>query len=280
MRTILITGATRGFGKLMVEEFIAHGDRVIATGRAITSRPDIFARLKAKVGDRLIEHDLDVMNPEQRETLALFCEKLGELDLLINNAGAGLFGALEDLSEQQIREQMELNFFGTVFLTRRLLPLVRRSYGRIFNFSSVFGFMGFPLTSAYCASKFAIEGLTESLDYELRPHGVRVCLIEPGAFKTDFTSNQLWGATPSAASPYWTRTKSYRELRENRMSSTDYADPALVARGVLKLSLKKNPPLRARFGRDAAAAYWLLRLLPVWFTRRLLHFALLTKLRP
>ena len=120
-----------------------------------------------------------------------FGRGLVKLDALVNNAGYGLFGVFEELSEDLIRKQMEVNFFGCVLLTQALLPSIRATRGVILNLSSMLGFFAPPMSSLYCASKFAIEGWSESLHFELAPHGVRVVLIEPGSFNTQFGSNLM-----------------------------------------------------------------------------------------
>lgn len=195
MRTIVITGATSGFGKGLVKEFLRNGDRVIATGRNLSQRREILLDERVLAQGRLIEKDLDVTSDEQRQEFAKYCrQELGHVDILVNNAGYGVFGALEDLDEAQIRQQFEANFFGLALITQSLLPLLRHGKGRIINLSSVLGLMGMPLTSMYCASKYAVEGLTESLHYELAPYNVQVCLVEPGSFPTGFGAHLNWGA--------------------------------------------------------------------------------------
>jgi NAD(P)-dependent dehydrogenase (short-subunit alcohol dehydrogenase family) len=137
LRIVLITGATSGFGKLMTQTFLAHGDLVVATGRNLKQRREIFEEEREKFGDRLVEFDLDVRNEHQvLEVANIIEEKFSSLDILINNAGYGLFGALEDFSNEQIKEQMDVNFYGTVLVTRSFLPLLRKKKGKIFNFSS------------------------------------------------------------------------------------------------------------------------------------------------
>lgn len=271
MRTVIVTGATSGFGHLITKEFLENGDRVIATGRNLTNRPEVLAHERTQHGSRLIEKSLDVIDPKQRADFVNFCASLGQIDILINNAGFGLFGALENASEEQIRYQMEVNFFGTTFLTRDLLPLIRKARGKIFNFSSVFGFMGFPLTSVYCASKFAVEGLTESLSYELYPHGVQVCLIEPGGYRTKFGNNTVWG---ELSTTYEIQTANYKKLHEKYRTGSSYQDPMEVARGVLKLSQKKRMPLRAAFGRDAGFTKYFRKWTPESIFNYITHRAL------
>ena len=254
MRTILITGATSGFGKLMTQEFLAHGDLVIATGRQLVQRNEIFSTERELYRDRLIEIDLDVTNSQQMLTAFNLIEsRFKSLDILINNAGYGQFGALEEFRPEQVRDQMEVNFFGTVNVTQTFLPLLRQGRGKIFNFSSVFGFMGFPLTSLYCASKFAVEGLTESLRMELSPFGVQVCLIRPGGFKTDFGKNILWNVKDHN-SQYVGFVKNYQKLNDY-FSEKKTQKPEEVAKGVLKLSLKRNLPMSKVFGQDGRMSY-------------------------
>ncbi len=261
MRKVLITGATSGFGKLMVEAFLENGDYVIASGRSIKERRELFLMARAKFPERFLEVDLDVTKKDEvQSALTTILGKVGHIDILINNAGFGQFGSLEDLSEEEIRNQMEVNFFGLVSVTRAFLPSLRESRGKIFNLSSVFGFLGFPLTSTYCASKFAVEGLTESLRGELGPHGVQVCLIEPGGYGTNFGKSIGWG-TLAPMSVYDVQVGNYQKLRE-RNAKKKTQDPTEVSRGILKLSLEKKLPMRKVFGKDARVGHLLKTLVP------------------
>lgn len=254
MRTVLITGATSGFGKLMTHAFLNHGDRVIATGRMLKERKDLFIQERALFGERFIELNMDVTNLSQvKEAQEEISKRFGSVDILINNAGYGLFGALADLKEEEIRYQMEVNFFGTVNVTKSFLPLLMKASGKVFNFSSVFGFMGFPLTSLYCASKFAVEGLTESLRGELAPHGVQLCLIEPGGYRTNFGNSLNWST--QAESSFKTQFQNYKKLHQ-KISSRKPQDPSEVSYGILKLSLKSKLPMRKVFGKDATFSHF------------------------
>ena len=259
MRKVLITGATSGFGKLLADAFLRNGDLVIATGRNLTNRRELFLVERQGYPGKLLEFSLDVTNTSEINAVVTSLEtQIGNLDILINNAGYGLFGALEDLKEEEIRYQMEVNFFGTVNVTKAFLPLLRKSKGKIFNFSSVFGFMGFPLTSLYCASKYAVEGLTESLRGELAPHGVQVCLIEPGGYRTNFGNNLTWS---SSTALYQQQFHNYQNLR-NKLASRKPQLPSEVSEGILALSLKDKLPMRKVFGKDGKVSYLMKSLLP------------------
>jgi NAD(P)-dependent dehydrogenase (short-subunit alcohol dehydrogenase family) len=260
MRTVLVTGATSGFGKLIAQAFLNHGDIVIATGRNLKERKDIFNSERTLFQEKLVEFSMDVTNVnEVKEVEKEVLNRFGKIDILINNAGYGLFGALEDLRDEEIRYQMEVNFFGTVNVTKIFLPLLRKSKGKIFNFSSVFGFMGFPMTSLYCASKFAVEGLTESLRGELAPHGVQLCLIEPGGYRTNFGTSLNWSTKEE--STYTVQFKNYKNLHQKILTRKPQI-PSEVSDGILKLSLKKNLPMRKVFGKDATFSHLLKNFLP------------------
>lgn len=260
MRKVLITGATSGFGKLLTEAFLKNGDLVIATGRNLLGRKDIFEVERQAYPGRLLEFTMDVTSKDEIASVTnlLDTQLGGALDILINNAGYGLFGALEDLKDPEVRYQMEVNFFGTVNVTQAFLPMLRKSHGKIFNFSSVFGFMGFPLTSLYCASKYAVEGLSESLRGELAPHGVQVCLIEPGGYRTNFGNNLTW----SGSSPvYRQQFENYQKLRA-KLASRKPQLPSEVSEGILDLSLKAKLPMRKVYGKDGKASHFMKRFLP------------------
>jgi NAD(P)-dependent dehydrogenase (short-subunit alcohol dehydrogenase family) len=266
---VLITGCSSGFGRLMVGEFLDQGWRVLAGLRRAPERSELFAAERARAGDRLRLLDLDVNDAGgRRAAVAAVAEWAdGRLDCLVNNAGQGIFGALEDASEAEIRAQLEVNFTGLALLTRDLLPALRAARGRLICVSSVLGYAGLPLSSLYCASKHAVEGLGEALAYELEPHGVQVCLVEPGSFRTEFSGNAAWVArTARERTPYSAMTRAYRAQRA-RLAASLGADPRGVTRAVTRLAGRARLPLRYRCGRDARAAFWLKRLLPA----RLFH---------
>lgn len=236
---------------------------MIATLRNLKDRKGLFAQELRECPDRLHLLSLDVGDEGERKAAVEFVgTQRGRLDVLINNAGYGLFGALEDISEPELRRQFEVNFFGAVFLIRDLLPLLRRSKGRVINVSSVAGTLGLPLSSAYCSSKFALEGLSESLYYEARPFGVQVCLVEPGRHRTEFSRHMAWGEkSREESSPYARMTENYLS-RKNKLSERVVVPQEKVIRAILELTETKYMPLRVPIGTDAWAVRLIKTLLP------------------
>jgi NAD(P)-dependent dehydrogenase (short-subunit alcohol dehydrogenase family) len=223
--------------------------------RRAGERKTLFADEQQAHGERLVVLDLDVTDAGARA--AAVARVGGRLDCLVNNAGYALFGALEDTSEDELRAQLEVNLFGAALLTRDLLPALRGATGSIINVSSVFGYAGFPLTSAYCASKYALEGFSEALWLELRPHGVRVHLVEPGGHRTGFASNVEWA---SGSSPtYAVATAAYRAFKD-RLEKKEGNSPAGVVRKIVELADVPSSRLRVPVGADAHATAWLKRL--------------------
>ena len=269
-KVVLITGCSSGFGREMVSAFLQGGWAVVATLRRAEDRKGLFSGERPQDPGDLMLVDLDVTSQEQRSRVcAEIQHSRGRLDCLVNNAGYGLFGALEDLSEEQLRHQFETNFWGAALMTRQFLPLLRKSGGRVVNVSSMVGFCAIPLTSAYSASKFALEGLTEALYYELKPHGVQVALVEPGGFRTRFGDNVRWSQDGSAnGTAYAVQTAGMMRFRE-RLSAKEGSSPKTVAATVLKLAEVAKMPLRTRCGRDASASYLLKKLAPASLSTRL-----------
>lgn len=268
-RTVLITGCSSGFGRGMVDEFLRRGWHVFATMRRAEERKDVLAAALEAHPTRLDVLELDVTDPWDRSAAAQAVRKHGRLDCLVNNAGYGVFGALEDLSEEQLRRQFEVNFFGAALLTRSFLPLLREARGAVVFISSGFGESGFPLTSAYCASKFAMEGLAESLHYELRPHGVHVGLIEPGANATGFGDRVAWAEGTSEA--FRDQTAGYHELKA-KISAGAKDRTAHIARLVADHAEGRRRSLRTRVGMDAASGSWFKALVPQFLALPLSHF--------
>ena len=261
---ILLTGCSSGFGKMAASLLLQRGHTVIAAIRGGESRLDkIFSQELRAFPGKLIAVDLHMENPESFEQARkLVTDRFGgKLDVLINNAGYGLFGSLEDYTEQQLRHQMAVNFFGPALLTRALLPSLRATRGKVINISSVCGRHGFPCYSAYNASKYALEGLTEALHFDLKSLGVQVALIEPGGFKTDFsTRSRMFGENAfNAISPYRARNEAMNHMLAS--TSPRLGNPMRVARLIVSFVERRRIPLRQPIGADSwlmATLGWLL----------------------
>lgn len=270
-KVALITGCSSGIGLELVKKFLDMNWIVVATMRSATDRTHLLANLGGNHKDKLFIKSLDVTKEEERANVIHFCNNhFKRLDLLVNNAGFGLFGPFEELDEDQIRYQMEVNFFGAAMLTQLALPMLRESKGQIINVSSAFGFLGFPLSSVYCASKFALEGWSESLHFELEPHEIKVNLIEPGARRTQFSANTLWAAHSKARSElYDLQTQNYKNLFKKLSSRKKGPSPERVANTIVKLVHRPSNPIRMQVGGDAVFSRWFIRFLPQHFY----HFA-------
>ncbi|MDI1226385.1 MAG: SDR family oxidoreductase [bacterium] len=251
-RRIVITGCSSGFGRLMAEDFARAGWLVLATTRSPESLPQL---------ENLHVLATDIADGHGRKAVADYVRDHWNdaLDCLVNNAGFAVNGAFETLSDAQVKRQFEVNVFAAMSLTRELLPALRQARGRIINFSSVLGFTGMPLASIYAASKFALEGWSESLYYELQPQGVQVALVEPGGFRTKFGQNIEWGDANGSA--YTAQIGSFRNFFERRTQGTGN-DPAKVSKCVIELASAKHMPLRTRIGADSHGLYFLRRLTP------------------
>jgi NAD(P)-dependent dehydrogenase (short-subunit alcohol dehydrogenase family) len=192
-----------------------------------------------------------VTNPEEvRAAIAATIDQFGRLDVLVNNAGYGSMGALEEFEDDQIRRQFETNFFGAVDIIRAALPTLRaQKSGHIINFSSVGGFVSFPSAGLYCASKFALEAVTESLAGELAAHGIKATIVEPGAFRTKFNGGALDIAKNEQPELYPTTQQFAGWLKDN--DGKQPGDPQKAARAIIQMVESENPPLRLPLGEDA-----------------------------
>jgi len=243
-RTIFITGASRGFGKLWAEAFLKRGDKVAATARNLSTLDDL-----AVYGDNFLPIQLDVNNREQVATAAIKVKAhFGSIDILINNAGYGLFGTVEETSEEQARAQMETNFFGLLWVTQAVLPIMReQKSGHIIQVSSFLGLTTLPMLGLYNASKFAVEGLSESIASEVAHLGIKVTLIEPNGFATEWA-----GASAIQTS---SDIEDYNAVRAAFAESGDNPDtwgkPEATVDAILKVADSPNPPMRLLLGKVA-----------------------------
>lgn len=247
-RVWLITGVSTGFGRELAIAALGRGDRVVGTVR----KAEQMEPFRALAPGRAFAIQLDVTDAAAiPRAIDAAARDAGAFDILVNNAGYGLFGAVEEVSDGEARRVMETNFFGTLNVIRAALPTLRaRGGGNIVNFSSVAGFMGLPGGGLYCASKFAVGGLSESLAIELAPFNIKVTSVEPGGFRTNFAGGSLaiaakpmkeYDATPAG------------QTRNNiaHYSGREPGDPKKAANAILKLVDSPTPPTHLILGEDA-----------------------------
>lgn len=241
-----ITGASRGFGREWTRAALERGDRVAATARDTSTLEDLVARY----GDAFVPLQLDVTDRDAAIAAVADAHRaLGPLDVVVNNAGYGHFGFVEELSEADIRQQMETNFFGLLWVTQAALPLLREQRsGHIIQVTSIGGLSAFPLLGAYHASKWAVEGLTQSLAAEVKEFGIKVTLVEPAGFATDWAGSSSIHSDPLPA--YDDQRRRAEESRAARNSSGP-GDPGASAAALLQIVDAEEPPLRCLFGAAA-----------------------------
>ncbi|MBC8042154.1 MAG: SDR family NAD(P)-dependent oxidoreductase [Rhizobacter sp.] len=242
-----ITGVSTGFGRALAEALIERGETVVATARDTAKLSELAEKAPAQV----LALPLDVTKPEMiRTALDAAIARFRRIDVLVNNAGYGLLGAVEELSDEELRSQFETNFFGLVKMTQAVLPLMRAAKsGHILNLSSIAGFRGVMGGGAYNASKFAIEGLSEALAMELAPLGIKVTIVEPGAFRTDFAGRSL-NAAARIIDDYAATAGTVRS-GISAMDGNQQGDPHLGARAMIEIVGSETPPLRLVLGADA-----------------------------
>lgn len=244
-KVIFITGASKGFGRLWAEALLERGAKVAATARNISALQD----LKAKYGDNILTLSLDVNNRSQVfETVSEIEKQLGRIDVLINNAGFGLFGTTEETTEQQARDQMETNFFGSLWVAQAVLPIMRKQKsGHIIQVSSFLGLTTLPLLGLYNASKFAVEGLIETIGSETAHLGIKTTLIEPNGFATDWAGASAV-QTSSEISDYNPVRAAFAESGDNPET---WGKPEATVQPILNIINHQNPPKRLLFGKIA-----------------------------
>jgi NAD(P)-dependent dehydrogenase (short-subunit alcohol dehydrogenase family) len=237
-----ITGTSRGFGREWAIAALERGDKVAATARDVSALED----LTQKYGDALLPIQLDVTDRgADFAAVKQAHDHFGRLDIVVNNAGYGHFGFIEELTEHEARDQIETNVFGALWITQAALPYLRAQRGgHIIQVSSIGGITAFQNVGIYHASKWALEGFSQSLAQEVAPFGIRVTLIEPGGFSTDWAGSSSKSSTP---------LPDYKEVHEEaeRIRSQRVArqgDPKASATAVLKIVDAENPPLRVFFG--------------------------------
>ncbi|NMO50788.1 SDR family NAD(P)-dependent oxidoreductase [Actinoplanes sp. TBRC 11911] len=246
MRTWLITGASRGFGREIAIAALEAGDNVVATAR----RPELLADLVTKYGERTFAFPLDVTDPASAaQAVQRTVDTFGRLDVVVNNAGYTSTGALETMPMEDFHAQIEANFFGTVYVTRAALPILRaQRSGHFLQFSSVGGRVGgTPGNGAYQSAKHAVEGFSKVLRNEVGPLGVKVTIVEPGAFRTDYGNETNF---PPVIPDYEQTVGRMNEFRRTT-AGTWAGDPARAARILVDVVNNPEPPLQLVLGAAA-----------------------------
>jgi NAD(P)-dependent dehydrogenase (short-subunit alcohol dehydrogenase family) len=248
-RVWLITGTSSGFGRHLAEAALARGDRVVATAR----RPQALDELVAAAPDRVLALALDVTQPEQVEaTVAAALERFGRVDVLVNNAGYGTVGAVEEIEMDDLRAVMETMFFGAVALTQAVLPHMReRGSGAVVQMSSQGGQVTLPGFGAYCSAKYALESMSEALAAEVAPLGIRVLIVEPGSFRTGLLGASMHRSREIGA---YADTVGPTRAAVEAGDGTQPGDPRKAAAAILAALDAPDAPLHLALGADAVDA--------------------------
>ncbi len=244
-----ITGASRGFGLEIARAALERGDAVVAAARD----PQAVERELGQ-SERLLAVELDVTDQRQaQDAVSAALARFGQIDVLVNNAGRGLLGAVEEASVEEVRSVFAVNVDGLLAVTRAVLPSMRaRRSGRILNISSVGGFGAWPGWGVYCATKFAVEGLSEALHAELVPLGIRVTVIEPGTFRTDFLDPSSLRRAARVIDDYSDSGGSARQWADTA-NHNQLGDPVKGAAAIVAIATSTEPPLRVQLGTDSLA---------------------------
>jgi NAD(P)-dependent dehydrogenase (short-subunit alcohol dehydrogenase family) len=248
MTVWFITGASRGFGLEITKEALSRGDSVVATAR----NPQAVLDALPDVGDRLRSIELDVHRSDQiSAAVRQAVDRFGRIDVLVNNAGRGLLGAVEEASDEDVRAVFDVNVFGLLAVTRAVLPQLRRQRsGMIINLSSVGGFVSGPGWGVYSSTKFTVEALSEAMTHELKPLGILVVAIEPGPFRTNFLDGSSLGVVQNEIADY----ASTAGLTRRWATETNYeqdGDPVKAARIIVDLADRTELPERIQLGANS-----------------------------
>lgn len=247
-KTWFITGTSQGIGLVLVKQLLAQGFNVVATARNAES-------LKTAVGsssDQFLPLQVNLIDEESvKQAVTKAVEKFGSIEYLVNNAGYGLIGGIEESSDAEVRANFDVNVFGLLNVTRAILPHMRAAkFGHVINLSSVFGLIAGAGWGIYCGTKFAVEGLSEALAQEVKPFGINVTLIEPGYVRTNFLNSSSLIASKNPIEEY-TTIRDGVNAHQNDIPGKQLGDPEKVADLIIKVTKNPEPPLRLLTGSDA-----------------------------
>lgn len=243
----LITGCSTGFGRELAKYTIEQGNKVAVGSRKLEDVADIVAGNE----ENAFAVELDVTKPEQiRIAVQQTTDKFGRIDVLVNNAGIGYFGAIEESEDEQVRRMFEINVFGLAKMTQEVLPMMRKQHsGHIVNIASIGGLVGFPAVGFYNATKFAVDGLSESLAKETAPLGIKVTIVAPSGFRTDWAGRSANDSKIKIDDYHSTAGANQQSIRG--YSGNQPGDPVRAAKAIVKAVESENPPLRLLLGQAA-----------------------------
>ncbi|WHY54612.1 oxidoreductase [Peribacillus simplex] len=243
-----VTGASKGLGLVLVKQLLKNGNQVAATSRTVDDL------IKAVNDDtkRFLPLAVDLTNEASvQQAIEQTIEAFGKIDIIVNNAGFGLGGSLEELTDQEIRQNFDVNVFGTLNVIRKVMPYLRKQKsGHIFNIASISGYIGVGGMGSYCATKFAVVGLSEALAGEVEPFGIKVTVVAPGYFRTNFLSSGSVMYGKNQIEDY----KAVREMKyflDNVMNGKQQGDPEKAALAMIRTASETNPPIHLLLGPDA-----------------------------
>lgn len=251
MSVWFITGASRGFGLQIARDLLDRGHQVVATARDAAAVTDALGE-----NDNVLAVALDVTNEAQaRQAVQAAVDRFGRIDVLINNAGRGLLGAVEEATDAEVRAVYETNVFGLLTVTRAVAPVLRaQRSGTIVNISSVGGFVGSPGWGVYASTKFAVEALSEALHAELQPLGIHAMVVEPGYFRTDFLDSSSLQVQRHTIDDYADGPAGKMRITAGERNHDQPGDPVKAAAAIIDVVESERPPLRLLLGNDTIAA--------------------------
>jgi NAD(P)-dependent dehydrogenase (short-subunit alcohol dehydrogenase family) len=244
-----ITGASKGLGLSLVKRLLSEGYRVAATSRNLED----LGKAVDNHSDQFLPLAVDIKSEESvQKAIEKTINTFGKIDVVVNNAGYGLVGGLEELTDQEARDNFEVNVFGSLNVIRKALPYLREQQsGHILNISSIAGFTGnFPGFGIYCATKFAVNGFSESLAEEVRPFGIKVTIVQPGYFRTSFLSEGSL-ITPKHQIDAYQNVRDVQDFHQNSMDRQQIGDPEKAAEAMINIVEEPNAPLNLFLGEDA-----------------------------
>ncbi|ORA74849.1 short-chain dehydrogenase/reductase [Mycolicibacter kumamotonensis] len=251
MSVWFITGASRGFGLQIARDLLDRGHQVVATARRAETVTDALGD-----NENVLAVALDVTDEEQaRQAVRAAVERFGRIDVLVNNAGRGLLGAVEEATDAEVRAVYDTNVFGLLTVTRAVAPVLRaQRSGAIVNISSVGGFVSSPGWGVYASTKFAVEALSEALHAELKPLGVHVMVVEPGYFRTDFLDSSSLQIQQNRIDDYADGPAGQMRITAGERNHDQPGDPVKAAEAIIDVVESERPPVRLQLGNDTIAA--------------------------